>query len=91
MTSNLKISLLLVMLLPLNLAAGEELLNSCQTCHKLDKVCKKLGKDQLEWHKTVKRMNNYMSVKGGALTEAEVAELAEFLAERKPGDKEICR
>lgn len=59
----------------------------CAACHKIDKVCKKIGKkDAAQWEAIVKGM-----VKRGAkLNEAEQKSAAEYLASLNADTNTLC-
>lgn len=59
----------------------------CAACHKIDKVCKNIGKnDAAKWEAVVKGM-----VKRGAkLNEEEQKSAAEYLATLKPDSNTLC-
>lgn len=68
---------------------GEKLvLDRCNACHKVDKLCKHLGKkDAAEWTKMVENMIK----KGATINDVEKKTIAQYLAGLKAGAKPICK
>jgi len=84
--------LLLMLLMPLTMAmvaapSEPSLVEaSCQGCHSLKKVCKKMGQSETAWAKTLKRMQN----KGSGLTDNQNTLLAAFLSKTNAKTSGLC-
>jgi hypothetical protein len=70
-------------------SSSEQLVNSkCGTCHKLDSLCKNLGKyDKAGWDKVV----DSMLKKGALVNKSEKETISTYLAGLKPGSKPVCK
>lgn len=62
--------------------------SKCVACHSLKRVCRNLGKKDLAaWAKTNSRMVDM----GMAATADELSLINNYLANAKPGDKDLCK
>ena len=67
---------------------GKLAAEKCSACHSTDRICAKLGSRTAEvWQQTVARMQG----NGAKITDAEVSDIAGFLAAAKPGTKPLCQ
>ncbi len=67
---------------------GDKVVNSCSSCHALDKVCEKLGqKDMDAWSRTVFGMKQ----RGAKVEDKDITVMAEYLAGLKPGSEPVCK
>ena len=70
-------------------SSSEQLVDGkCGTCHKLDKLCKNLGKyDKAGWNKVV----DSMLIKGALVSKSEKETISTYLAGLNPGEKPVCK
>lgn len=59
---------------------------SCSRCHSLKRVCKKLGKSQNAWEKTLTRMQS----KGAGITDTQITPVAAFLSKSDTATSGFC-
>lgn len=67
--------------------AGKLAAKTCASCHGIERVCQRLGARTPEvWRQTVDRMRG----NGAAMSDADAATIAEYLATAKAGAKPLC-
>jgi cytochrome c553 len=63
-------------------------MTACTECHTTARICDNLGrKDRGEWTRTIERMAS----RGADVSPEDIPELAEYLANLKPGSKPVCK
>ena len=68
-------------------ATGNPLLDRCQRCHSLKKVCARVGSANPRWENTVRLMIRYGMA---PMTDAEVTALAAHLDSLPKGAPDVC-